>query len=369
VSEPEPRPVAPAATHGEQTRNAGAPPRSNAGADPSAGTSRPSNPSEGASTSPPSNAGTSAGAASHSRAGRWLVLGATFFWGTSATLARVIFRDLHVPPLTVVELRLVIAGTAIGLWLAVRHPGELRVRRADWLYLVILSLFGVATVQASYFYSISVFGVGIAILAQYIAPTLIVLVDVVRGRPVNRGTLFAVAAALAGTALLVTHAGAAQLHAKAWQWAIAFSSAVWFAFYILFSKRGLARYSPPTMLFYTFAIAAAFWMFVTPPTRIFAAHYDARTWLLFVTLGVVSTLVPFSLFYAGLRHMRAAEAGIVATMEPVVATLSAALLLGENLAPLQWLGAALVLAAAILAAREHGARESDPRGTQPTATV
>ena len=38
--------------------------------------------------------------------GRWLVFAATVFWASTATLARFVFRDRHVPPLTVVELRL-----------------------------------------------------------------------------------------------------------------------------------------------------------------------------------------------------------------------------------------------------------------------
>jgi len=297
-----------------------------------------------------------------SSTGRWLVVGAAFFWGTSATLARSVFRDLHVPPLTVVELRLLIACAFLGLWLALRRPAALRVRREDWLYFLVLALLGVATVQATYYYSIAVLGVGLAILLQYIAPTLIVLVDVARGRPVHRVTGFAVVAALAGTALLVGNAGTARLNATPWQWAIALSSAAWFAFYVLYSKRGLDRYRPETVLFYTFAIAGVFWAFVTPPAKILAAGYDARTWLLFLALGTFSTLVPFSLFYAGLRRMRAAEAGIVATTEPVIASVSAAVLLHEGLAPLQWLGAALVLAAAATASREHDAGEAKVHG-------
>lgn len=294
--------------------------------------------------------------------GRWLIVGAALFWGTSATLARSVFRDLHVPVLTVVELRLLIACVLLGFWLVIRKPAALRVRRADWLYFVVLALLGVATVQATYYYSISVLGVGLAILMQYIAPTLIVLVDTLRGRPVHRFTIIAVVAALAGTALLVGNAGALRLAATPWQWAIAFSSAVWFAFYILYSKRGLERYRPETVLFYTFALAGTFWAFVTPPARILAAGYDARTWLLFLLLGIFSTLVPFSLFYAGLRRMRAAEAGIIATTEPVIASVSAAVLLHEGLVPLQWLGAALVLVAAMVAAREHGAQEAKAHG-------
>jgi drug/metabolite transporter (DMT)-like permease len=69
---------------------------------------------------------------------------------------------------------------------------------------------------------------------------------------------------------------------------------------------------------------------------------------MFLAIGIGSTLLPFALFYAGLRRMRAEEAGIIATVEPVVAVLSAAVFLGETLRPVQLAGAALVLAATLL---------------------
>jgi drug/metabolite transporter (DMT)-like permease len=130
---------------------------------------------------------------------------------------------------------------------------------------------------------------------------------------------------------------------------VSFGSTLSFAFYVVFSKRGLRRYPPETVLFYTFLVAGVFWAFVTPPWRILAARYDAELWLMFACLGVFSTLVPFFLFNTGLKHLSAAEAGIIASLEPVVAVLSAALFLGEGLHALQWLGALLVLLAAMLA--------------------
>jgi drug/metabolite transporter (DMT)-like permease len=298
------------------------------------------------------------GRAHDRQSGRWLVFGAAFFWGGTATLARSVFRDRHVPPLTVVELRILISCVLLGPWLALRHPAALRVRRADWPYFLTLGVFGVASIQGSYYYSISVLGVGLSILIQYLAPSLIVLYELARGHRVHASTGVAVVGALIGTALLVGSADPRKIHAAPWQWAVSFSAAVFFAFYILYSKRGLARYRPATVLFYTFVVAGALWAIVTPPWRILAAGYDRTTWLLFGALGVFSTLVPFGLFYAGLKRMRAADAGIVATLEPVVATVSAALLLGEGLAPVQWLGAALVLVAAVMASREQEAQEA-----------
>ena len=300
----------------------------------------------------------SSAAASSSRSlahGRALVFAATVFWGTSATLARFVFRDRAVPPFTAVELRLVIAVSLLGVWLAWRKPAALRVRREDWGYFIILGLFGVAAVQGTYYYAIATLGVGLAILLQYVAPALIIGVDLLRGAPARPQVLVAVLAAIAGTALLVSGVDRSARIIPLSDWLVGFGAALAFAFYIVYSKRGLARYAPETVLFYTFLIAAAFWSCVTPPARIIAAGYDAGIWAMFLALGVFSTLVPFACFYVGLRRLPAAQASIVATLEPVVAVLSAALFLGEGLRSIQWLGAALVLGAALLAGSEEPA--------------
>ena len=172
---------------------------------------------------------------------------------------------------------------------------------------------------------------------------------------VTRGrtpTIIAPARALGGVALLVTNvdpASARQISARPLDWVVGFGAAVSFAFYVVFSKRGLRRYPAETILFYTFLIAGVFWAIVTPPWRIAAAGYSAELWAMFAALGVFSTLAPFILFNTGLRSLTATEAGIIATLEPVIAVLSAATFLGEGLGALQWAGALLVLIAAALA--------------------
>jgi len=265
-----------------------------------------------------------------------------------------VFRDRHVPALTAVELRLAIAVAILGPWLLWRRPQALRIARADWGYFLALGLFGVAAVQGTYYYAISVLGVGLAILIQYLAPALIVAYGALRGIRVNLATVIALVSALSGIALLVSNVDpgslkAHPLHARPIDWAVGFGSTLSFAFYVVFSKRGLRRYAPETVLFYTFLVAGIFWAVVTPPWRIAGAGYGADLWLMFAALGVFSTLVPFFLFNTGLHRLSAAEAGIIASLEPVVAVLSAALFLGEGLRAMQWLGALLVLIAASLA--------------------
>jgi drug/metabolite transporter (DMT)-like permease len=277
------------------------------------------------------------------------VLGAATLWGTSATLARFVFHDRQVPPLEVVELRLLIAALVLAPVLAWRRPDLLRIRRADLPYFLILGVFGVATVQATYYFTIARLGVGLAILLQYLAPSLVVVWELVRGRRVGALVIASVIAATAGTVLLVGGSGLAAAHARPIDWAIGFLSSVCFAFYLLYSKRGLEKYEPPTVLLVSFTIAAVVWGFVHPPWKILAAGHPPELWWMFLALGLFSTLFPFTLFAMGLKRLPAAEAGLLATFEPVVALVSAWLILHEGLQPSQWLGAGLVLTAAVVA--------------------
>lgn len=289
---------------------------------------------------------------SHLARGRMFVFAATVFWALSATLARFVFRDRHVDSLVVVELRLAIATLVLFAILAIARRDLLRIRRADLPYFVVLGLFGVAAVQSTYYYSIAHLGVNVGILIQYLAPTLLVALELVRGRWVGWSMIAAVASALAGTALLVGGIDTRALDAGPLQWAVGFASAFAFAFYVKYSKRGLARYHPATVLFYTFLVAAIFWAFRSPPWAIAAAGYGPDLWMMFLALGLFSTLVPFSLFYAGLRTLPAAEASVIATAEPLVVIVAAAIFLGERLGPMQIVGALFVLAAALLASRD-----------------
>jgi probable blue pigment (indigoidine) exporter len=90
-----------------------------------------------------------------------------------------------------------------------------------------------------------------------------------------------------------------------------------------------------------------------PPSKVLATASQPGVAAGFLVLGVFSTLVPFALFYSGLRRLPSSEAGVIATSEPVIGIVTAAVALGEVLEPMQLLGAVLVLAAALLASRSQ----------------
>ena len=64
--------------------------------------------------------------------------------------------------------------------------------------------------------------------------------------------------------------------------------------------------------------------------------------------GVIGAGIPTLCFIAGIRRLGPSQAAILATLEPVVGVALAAWLLGEQPAPVQLVGGALILGAAVV---------------------
>lgn len=73
--------------------------------------------------------------------------------------------------------------------------------------------------------------------------------------------------------------------------------------------------------------------------------------LAFVYVAVVATALAFVAWFTGLRHLRAADVGLIGLLNPVTGALLGTIVAGEVLTPRQLGGLALVLAGVLLGAR------------------
>src|SRR5690606_4250676 len=76
---------------------------------------------------------------------------------------------------------------------------------------------------------------------------------------------------------------------------------------------------------------------------------SVAVWLDLLLMGVLSTYLAYFIYYTGLRTVPASRAVLVATVEPLLAALLAALLFGERFGISGIIGGSLILAAALLA--------------------
>ena len=120
-----------------------------------------------------------------------------------------------------------------------------------------------------------------------------------------------------------------------------------YALYSVFNKAGLRYHNGWTILAYGVLFGALFLTPLQSPQLVIDALHrpGAVVWLIALALG--PTLGSGLAFNAGLRHVPVSSASVVATLEPVIASLLAFAVLGERLDPGQLFGGALILVAVI----------------------
>jgi DME family drug/metabolite transporter len=290
------------------------------------------------------------------RVGTIAVLGAGSLFATSGVLIKHLVQGYGLQPLTVVAARTALAALILFGLLGVRDRQLLRLRARDIPFFLLFGLICVALLQASWAYAVSLIDVGVAVVLNYTAPAWAALFAwPLLGERINRQK---------GTALLLTTAGVAlivrifdvqflSLNVEGLLWGL--GSGVLYGLYSIFVRRALKRYSFWTIVTYTFAIGGLFLVLAqlvlspveASPSRVLSALAQPGAVLWLVILALVPTLGGYSLFTFGLRFLEATVATILATIEPVMATLWAALFLGESLTWPQVVGGALVIGGVI----------------------
>ena len=100
------------------------------------------------------------------------ILGATLFWGVSATTARYLFTR-HYDPLVLVQMRMSLSCVMILVFFLISKRNFLKVTLADLPHFALLGIIGAAGSNFTYYFTIQQTNVATAILLQYLAPLLV----------------------------------------------------------------------------------------------------------------------------------------------------------------------------------------------------
>lgn len=294
-----------------------------------------------------------------------MVAAAACFWGASATLAKFLLNN-RLDTLLLVQTRATFSAIVLGVVLAVTAPHLFKVRAADLWRFALLGIFGLAGANFTYYVTIRESSVATAITIQYTAPLFVMAYEVFANEEQFSGAkLTAAILSLAGCFLAVTGLDLGTMRISSLGIITGVGSIFTFAFLTIFIRHLLAQYSMWTVTFYYIACASMFWLVVAPPVGM--VSLSGHNWTFLFVLAMVSVLIPNALYSAGLRYLVPSRAVITSTLEPVIAIVTASMVLGEVLSPVQSLGAALVIAAIILLQVRREKTEILDHPTVPTS--
>lgn len=296
----------------------------------------------------------------NARVGYAMVLGAAILFSVNGAVSKIALQESGMGADRWTQLRT--TGTFVGLALALvlLAPGRLQIGRRELAVIAVYGMIGFSLVQWLYFVAIERLPIGIALLLEFTAPLLVALwARFVWHEPVRRRVWAAIALVLGGLALVAQIWDGLTLDGLGV--AAAITAAIALAAFWLAGERLVARRDPLSLVCLGMGWGALFWAATRPwwsfpfdALTVEAAlpgglDMNAPVWSLAVWTIVLGTIAPYVLHVGALRHLSATTLGIVATIEPVVASVVAWAWLGETLVAVQIAGGGVVLAGIFLA--------------------
>ena len=276
------------------------------------------------------------------RLGAALCLVAAASFALQPILVRLAFDD-GASVASVGAIRFALAAAVLGL-LARRAIAAAPPRTLLAPFVLGLTIYGLET--GLFFASLERIDVSLASLLMCSYPALVVAGAVLlRRERASRRRGLAVVVALAGVALVLAGGVGGALDPLGI--GLALAAAVSYAAYVLVSDRLLATTEP--LVLAAMLCAGAGTAFALGGTATGSLQVLQPSALVVVAaIALVATVLPIAAFLAGVRRIGPSRATILGTFEPPVTIALSALVFGERLGALQFVGAGLVLSAILI---------------------
>ena len=279
-----------------------------------------------------------------------LIAAGAVLWGTIGIFVRGLY-GFGFSPLQVVTLRVFSAAVIMLIYLLFTRPELLKIKVRDSLYFVGTGIFSLAFFNLCYFSTIRETSIAIAVTLLYTAPAFVAVLSRVFFREsLGAKKLCSLGLTLVGCAFVTGYLpGLGDSLSISWSGILTgLGAGFGYALYSIFGKAALKKYHTMTIAAYTFIFASLALLPFSNFENSAGAFSTGNFWIYLAGLGFFPTVLAYLLYTKGLEEVESSRASIVATVEPVVATLTGFFFFREMLSGWQLTGILLVLAAVIL---------------------
>ena len=278
-----------------------------------------------------------------------LIILAGIFWGSMGIFVRRL-AEYGFTPIQIVCIRVVLAALIFSVIQLVKDPKGFMISLRDIPLFLGLGLGSILFFTVCYFTAISMMTLSTAAILLYTSPIWIMLMSLLFfHEKLTVRKVLALALAFGGCVLVSGISGGGLTLTG---FLVGLGAGVGYGLYSILGTVALRRYSPYTVTTWTFVIAAIGSILMSHPAdmvaKCAAAPSQLGLWGFGLLTALVTAVIPFLAYTLGLRSVEASKAGILATVEPMVATLIGVLVFSEPLTLMSGLGVLLILAAVVI---------------------
>jgi len=271
------------------------------------------------------------------------ILLAGVLWGSMGLFVKSL-AAYQLSSLSITAIRLFLGGLSLFLVFLLTDRKMLRMDIRDIGWFLADAVCSVVGMSLLYFTSILHTSMSVAAILLYTAPVFVMLMSAILFKErITVKKIIALIAAVGGSVLVAGLGGKADTVGIL----SGIGSGFCYALYSIFGVRLLKKYHPFTVTTYTFLFAGITALTFTNPISVGAAVINAgwKGILLSVGMALVTAAAPYLLYTLGLRYMEAGKASVLATVEPMMASVLGILVYREAMTPGKGAGILLILAA------------------------
>lgn len=277
------------------------------------------------------------------------ILLSALFWGIAGIYVRIL-EETALSQMGIVFGRSFFTAIILVVFILFKDKNLFKVKLKDLPLFIGAAVFSIILFNFSYYKTMSLTSLSVAAVLLYTAPFFVVIISAfLFEERLNVKKVCALFVAFVGCLFV---SGIFDSQNRITLAAIIFGLLTGFgyALYTIFSRILIDKgYDTFTITFYTFLFSAILCLPLINISSTFSVMFSSKTALFTIVLmALFNTVIPYILYTKGLLGVEASVAPIIATLEPVVATVTGIIVYSEKLTFSGALGIVLVLGSVVI---------------------
>ena len=274
------------------------------------------------------------------------ILAAGVLWGMIALFFNGL-SELGLTRFQIMLMRVGIAAICLGIYITLTNRDLFKIDLRDWWMFFGTGICSLMFFNYCYFTCIAMVSVSVAAVLLYTAPMMVMVMSIVLFKEkftAKKGIV--VLMTFAGCVLVTGLSSGNSIGAAGIL--VGLGAGFGYALYSIFSTYALRKYHSITITFYTFVLATLGTLPLSQVTELVPMLSNPSVIMNGIGLGVFACMFPYLLYTRGLTGVVASHASVMATVEPVVATLIGVTVFHEVMTVSKVVGIILILSGIVV---------------------
>ncbi|NTV89369.1 MAG: EamA family transporter [Clostridiales bacterium] len=279
----------------------------------------------------------------------FFVILAAMLWGCISIFSRML-TSAGFSTIQIVAVRTLVAAAVLAVIVLVTDRKLFRIKIRDLWCFIGTGIVSLASFSWCYFTAMELDGVSIAAVLLYTSPVFVMIFSVVLfGEKFSVQKLLALVLTLAGCVSVTGLLEGGGRGIGIYGILAGIGAGVGYALYSIFSRFAINRgYSSTTISLYTFIFAAIATVPLTEPGSLAELMLAPGAIIGAAGCGIICCILPYLLYTKGLEKVENSKAAIMATIEPVVASIIGLAAFGEGMTFQKLTGMLLIFTSVVI---------------------